>query len=49
MEFDIPFSGRSHTYSDGEIAIAVEVMRTSDPLTQGVHLRNFEKNWNNLS
>jgi dTDP-4-amino-4,6-dideoxygalactose transaminase len=45
MEFDIPFSGRSHTYSDREIAIAVEVMRTSDPLTQGVHLRNFEKNF----
>ena len=45
MTFRIPFSGRSHNYTDGEISIAVEAMRTAVPLTQGSYLRAFEENF----
>ncbi len=42
MEFKIPFSGRSHTYTDDEIAVMVAAAREAVPLTQGRHLREFE-------
>lgn len=41
-EFRVRFSGRSHRYTEEEIAVAVEAMREADPLTQGRHLREFE-------
>ncbi|MDO5536116.1 MAG: DegT/DnrJ/EryC1/StrS family aminotransferase [Desulfovibrionaceae bacterium] len=42
MELRIPFSGRSIRYTEEEIAVAAEAMRTAEPLTQGRHLRAFE-------
>jgi perosamine synthetase len=43
MEFKIPFSGRAHAYTEAEINTVVEAMREENPLTQGKHLKNFEK------
>ncbi len=42
MEFSIPFSGRSHAYTDEEIAVVVEAMQSAVPLTQGAYLKGFE-------
>lgn len=43
MAFRIPFSSRAHNYTDEEISVAVEAMRTAVPLTQGPYLHAFEK------
>ncbi|MDP2651822.1 MAG: DegT/DnrJ/EryC1/StrS family aminotransferase [bacterium] len=42
MEFKIPFSGRSHTYTNDEIAVITAAANEAVPLTQGRHLREFE-------
>jgi len=42
MKFRIDWSGRSHSYSDKEIETVVQIMESSDTLTQGQHLQNFE-------
>ena len=42
MEFKIPFSGRSHVYTDDEIATIVAAAKDAVPLTQGRYLREFE-------
>ena len=43
MHFSIPFSGRSHSYNEEEIKVAVNVMQTATPLTQGPYLKKFEE------
>ena len=43
METKINFSGRSIRYTEEEIAVVVEAMRCADPLTQGRHMREFER------
>ena len=43
MQFSIPFSGRSHDYTEEEIKVVADVMRTATPLTQGYHQKQFEK------
>ena len=40
--FDIPFSGRAHSYTESEVEVVVDVMRHAKSLTQGTHLREFE-------
>ena len=42
MDIKVNFSGRAIRYTEEEIAVVVEAMRSADPLTQGVHMRNFE-------
>jgi len=42
MEFNIPFSGRSHDYTDDEVQVVVEAMRLAKPLTQGQYQQNFQ-------
>ena len=39
MDFRIPFSGRSHFYTESEIEVAVEAIRNAVPLTQGNYLK----------
>lgn len=41
-QWKIPWSGRSHNFSDEQIRFLVEVIKTGDPLTQGKYLRLFE-------
>ena len=42
MKFKIPFSGRSHAYTDEEIGVMVVAAREAVTLTQGSYLREFE-------
>ena len=42
MDLKVNFSGRAIRYTEEEIAVVVEAMRNADPLTQGVHMREFE-------
>ena len=42
MEFQIPFSGRSHHYNDEEIHSVMKAMCSAVPLTQGRNLTDFE-------
>lgn len=42
MEFKVPFSGRSHSYTSEEKSIVLDVMENAYPLTQGNHLKEFE-------
>ena len=43
MQFRINFSGKSHDYTEDEIAIVVQAMRDADPYTQGRYLKKFEQ------
>lgn len=43
MNFKIPFSGRAHTYTEEEVQVTVEAMKTSAPLTQGCHQQAFQE------
>ncbi len=43
MDFRIPFGVRGHKYTEEEIATTVAVMHGEAPLTQGIHLREFEE------
>jgi len=43
MTFRIPFSGRGHNYTNEEISVAVDAMRSAVPLTQGSYMREFEE------
>ncbi|HIA76431.1 MAG TPA: aminotransferase, partial [Dehalococcoidia bacterium] len=40
--YKIPFSARSHQYTDDECKLVVDVMCNASPLTQGVYLDKFE-------
>lgn len=42
MQFKLPFSGRAHSYTDGEIEVAVNAMKTAVPLTQGQYQQQFQ-------
>ena len=39
----MPFKGRSHYYTEDEIQVVVSVMKSKENLTQGRHLKEFEK------
>lgn len=41
-QFILPWSGRSITYTDQEIAAVVNVMKHADPQTQGLYQEQFE-------
>ena len=43
MKFLIPFSNRSHSFTEEEVAVVVEAMQSADPLTQGKNLKVFEE------
>lgn len=43
MNFKIPFSGRTHKYTEEEQAIVLEVMNHAVPLTQGKYQEEFQK------
>jgi len=43
MGFRVPFSGRAHHYTDEEVQVVVDAMRHADSLTQGIHLKAFQK------
>jgi len=45
MDFRIPFSGRGHYYTEEEIKVVVEVMRSAVPLTQGDNLLTFQEHF----
>jgi len=49
MEFKIPFSGRSHTYTEDEIRTVIEVMQTAVPLTQGRYQQDFQQKFCNYT
>lgn len=42
MEYKILFNGRSHNYTEEEIALVAEIMRHADTFTQGKYLKEFE-------
>jgi dTDP-4-amino-4,6-dideoxygalactose transaminase len=42
MNFNIPFSGRSQSYSKEELNEVLSVMRTAETLTQGEFLKSFQ-------
>jgi dTDP-4-amino-4,6-dideoxygalactose transaminase len=39
----LPWSGRGINYTDEDINIVLETMRIADPLTQGLHLEEFQE------
>ena len=41
-KYNIPFSGRAHSFTDPEIKTVLDVMQSADPLTQGKHRNQFE-------
>ena len=43
MAFKIPFSGKSHDYTQEEIDTVVTAMMSADPYTQGKYLKAFEE------
>ncbi len=43
MQFRINFSGKSHNYTEEEIATVVKAMKDADPYTQGRYLKKFEQ------
>jgi perosamine synthetase len=45
--FLIPFIGRGHEYTQEEVNTVVDVMKSAITLTQGIHLKNFQKNFCN--
>jgi len=42
-EYRIPWSGRSHDYTEDEIQFITDVIRTADPLTEGKYQKLFEQ------
>lgn len=43
MDFKINFSGRAHTYTEDEIQVVIDAMRSKETLTQGKYRDIFEK------
>jgi perosamine synthetase len=43
--FLIPFAGRGHKFTEDEVNTVVDVMKSAIPLTQGIHLNAFQKNF----
>jgi perosamine synthetase len=46
MEFNIPFSGRAHAYTEDEVQTVIETMQTAVPLTQGHYQQVFQQKFN---
>lgn len=44
--FKVPFSSRSHYYTNSEIKRVTSVMKNAETLTQGKYLKKFEKDFN---
>ena len=42
VAYRIPFSGRAHNYTQKEMDVVQEAMQTTQPLTQGEYLNQFE-------
>lgn len=42
IPFKVKFSGRAHQYSQEEIDVVVEAMKTAEPLTQSRYMKEFE-------
>lgn len=47
MQFKIPFSGRAHAYTNGELELIKETAKSAVPLTQGKYLKEFESKFCN--
>lgn len=45
MEFKVPFSGRSHKYTNEEKSIVLKAMDDAYPLTQGTYRKEFENHF----
>ncbi len=45
MKFKVNWSTKSHSYNKTEKKIVLNVMDNADPLTQGNHLKKFEKDF----
>lgn len=45
-EFKVPWSGVGAKYTEEEVQTVIDTMKTADPLTQGIHLKNFEDKFN---
>ena len=43
MQYKIPFSGRAHEYTQGEVDSVVLAMQSAIPLTQGQYQQAFQK------
>lgn len=48
MDFKIPFIGRSIKYTEDEIKLVSEVMRSAVPLTQGAYLNEFQNSFSDF-
>ena len=48
MNYKIDWSGRAHHYNEDEIQTIVDVATGADPLTQGSHLAEFEKQYKKI-
>lgn len=42
-DFKINFSGKAHTYTEDEIQVVIDAMRSAETLTQGKHRDTFER------
>jgi len=42
MKYNVPFSGRAHTYTNEEIETAVDAMQSAVPLTQGSFQQQYQ-------
>ncbi|MDZ4163736.1 MAG: aminotransferase class V-fold PLP-dependent enzyme, partial [Smithellaceae bacterium] len=42
MDFKIRFSGKAHDYTQEEIDVVVQAMKTAEPYTQGTYQKAFE-------
>ncbi|MDR2160549.1 MAG: DegT/DnrJ/EryC1/StrS family aminotransferase [Desulfovibrio sp.] len=49
MKITVPFSGRGVDYTEEEISVAVEAMRSANPLTQGRYQQAFEDKFRNFN
>ena len=47
-DYRIPFSNRSHLYTDAEIDVVTRLMRNAKSLTQGVHQQTLERNFSDF-
>jgi perosamine synthetase len=47
QKLKIDWSGRSHSYSQGEISYLTKIIKYADPLSQGKYLQKFENDFSN--
>ena len=41
----INWSGRAHKFSNNDIKFLVKIIKYADPMTQGVYLKKFQKDF----